>query len=179
MHLYNDSQGALPAAVRGPDGKPLLSWRVLLLPYINEESLFKEFKLTEPWDSPHNIKLLDRMPSSYLPFRDAPIKLGHTYYQVIVGPGTPFGGAKARKIEDIVNRDKVLMIAEAKETVPWTKPDDLAFEPDGELPAFGGIHRDGRFRAVMVDGSLRHFQLADHDAIRDAITGRVPQVEND
>lgn len=173
MYNYEETKGTLPpAAVRGPDGKPLLSWRVLLLPYIEQDDLFKEFKLDEPWDSPHNSKLLDRMPDIYLPFRDAPVTPGHTYYQVIVGAGTPFQSGKPINTRNLEGRSSnILLIVEAAEAVPWTKPDDLVYEPDGALPAFGGIHRDGRFRAALADGSVRHFQLTETEEIRAAITG--------
>ena len=63
FHHYHDEHGAFPPArLLAKDGKPLLSWRVLLLPYLKEEKLFREFKLTEPWDGPHNSKLLTKMP---------------------------------------------------------------------------------------------------------------------
>ena len=91
MHNYHDHEKALPpAAVLGKDGRPLLSWRVLLLPYVEGQELYREFHLDEPWDSPHNIQLLERMPSAYEPFKDSPFPRGHTFYRVIVGPGSPF-----------------------------------------------------------------------------------------
>ena len=63
-----------------------LSWRVALLPYIEEETLYKGFKLDEPWDSPHNIKLLPRMPKMYKPARNYREPFT-TYFQVITGSG--------------------------------------------------------------------------------------------
>src|SRR4051794_3490674 len=99
MHNYNDQHGALPpATVRGPDGKPLLSWRVLLLPYIEQDALFKRFRLDEPWDSPHNKALLEPMPRIYEPFRESKVPPGHTYFRVFVGRGTPFEDAKGKKL---------------------------------------------------------------------------------
>src|SRR5205823_5177427 len=66
FHNYNDATGALPAhALYSKDGKPLLSWRVALLPYVGEEALYKQFKLDEAWDSPHNKRLIDRIPKVY------------------------------------------------------------------------------------------------------------------
>ncbi|MFO0841192.1 MAG: DUF1559 domain-containing protein [Gemmataceae bacterium] len=173
MYIYESTSKTLPpAAVRGPDGKPLLSWRVLLLPYIEQDGLFREFKLDEPWDSPHNINLLDRMPPLYLPFRDAPVAPGHTYYQVIVGPGTPFAGPAGKGLDDLPNRASTFLIVEAKAAVPWTKPEDLSYDPDGPLPQLGGIFRDGRFRAAMADGRVRDLDLTKAEEIRAAIVGR-------
>jgi RNA polymerase sigma factor (sigma-70 family) len=89
MHNYNDTMGYFPpAATFGKYGKPLLSWRVLILPYIEQQALYKEFHLDEPWDSPHNKKLLDRMPKTYLV--PGQKEKTATYYQVFVGESTIF-----------------------------------------------------------------------------------------
>ncbi|HEY1375663.1 MAG TPA: DUF1559 domain-containing protein, partial [Gemmataceae bacterium] len=94
MHNYNDAyQGKLPAhAIYAADVKtPLLSWRVAILPYLEEEALYKEFKLDEPWHSEHNKKLIPRMPKVYLsPTVLPPKEPGRTYYQVFVGGGAPW-----------------------------------------------------------------------------------------
>lgn len=98
MHNYNDTMGSFPpAATFGKDGKPLLSWRVLILPYIDQQELYKEFHLDEPWDSAHNKKLLERMPKTYL--IPGQKEKTATYYQVFVGESTIFerrnaGGAE-------------------------------------------------------------------------------------
>jgi hypothetical protein len=84
FHNYNDTIGVLPTNQLSNDKKPLLSWRVQILPYIEEDKLYKEFKLDEPWDSAHNKKLIDRMPKLYAPVRgkwDA----GLTFYQTFSG----------------------------------------------------------------------------------------------
>src|SRR5260370_39880350 len=68
MHSYQDAHGRLPTAVvYGNNGEPLLSWRVSLLPYIEQNELFKQFRLDAPWDSPHNNQLLPQMPVIYAP----------------------------------------------------------------------------------------------------------------
>ncbi len=76
-----------PRAVFAADGTPLLSWRVLLLPFLGEEKLFAEFRLNEPWDSPHNRALLPRRPEVF----DHPHRLDlpptHTSYLSLIGPG--------------------------------------------------------------------------------------------
>src|SRR5262249_41965572 len=67
MHYYHDVMGAFPGAAicDKTTGKPLLSWRVAILPYIEEDNLYKQFRLDEPWNSEHNLKLLEKMPKSY------------------------------------------------------------------------------------------------------------------
>src|SRR5215470_13169211 len=92
---YQDEHGRLPpAVVYGPDGTPLYSWRVLILPYIEENRLYEQFHLDEPWDSPHNIALLPRMPHAYAAPGSKAKKIPphHTVCHVFVGKGTPFEG---------------------------------------------------------------------------------------
>src|SRR4051794_12070960 len=96
MHNYHEQHGRLPpAVVHGDDGKPLLSWRVLLLPYIEQGELFKKFRLDEPWDSPHNSRLLPEMPRTFAPFDGSTPEPGMTFYQVLTGKGRPSPGRKA------------------------------------------------------------------------------------
>src|SRR5262249_35154173 len=92
FHKYEGSHGRLPAAaILGKDGKPLLSWRVAILPFIGQDELYKQFHLDEPWDSEHNRKLLPRMPKVYAPVRGpAPKGPPSTCYQVFTRPGAPF-----------------------------------------------------------------------------------------
>ena len=122
-----------------------LSWRVHLLPFMDELGLYKEFKQNEPWDSPHNIKLLPRMPRIFA----APgIKTGEpytTHYQLITGPGTILDGkAKPRNFDGIV-------IVEAPDPTPWTKPADLVYDAKKPLPKLGGVFQEG-FHAVDIRG---------------------------
>ena len=66
MVNYSSSHNVFPlAGTVSPDGKPLLSWRVLMLPYLDQQPLYEEFKLDEPWDSPNNKPLLARMPGVF------------------------------------------------------------------------------------------------------------------
>src|SRR5262249_2558488 len=94
---FESQHGYFPPAVAYSKGKkPLLSWRVAILPSIGEGRLYKEFKLDGPWDSPHNKKLIARMPRIYAPpIEGKPAKEGHTYYQVFTGKSTPFGTGPA------------------------------------------------------------------------------------
>jgi RNA polymerase sigma factor (sigma-70 family) len=88
IHNYHDANNRLPADVRDKDGKPLLSWRVLILPYLEQDNLYQQFHLDEPWDSEHNLKLLRQMPAVYRVGFD-PKDSTHTYCQAFAGPGTP------------------------------------------------------------------------------------------
>ena len=97
VHNYTDTyQDKLPpAAIREKDpnpleGKPLLSWRVLLLPFLGEDRLFREFELGEPWDSEHNKKLVEKMPKVFHSPGIAVAGPYLTHYRVFVGKDTLF-----------------------------------------------------------------------------------------
>jgi hypothetical protein len=172
MHNYEGVHGRLPpAAVCGEDGTPLLSWRVLILPYIEQEDLYKQFHLDEPWDSPHNLALLPKMPSSYAPpgRKAALVPPYHTVCQVFVGKGAAFEGREGLRLRDDFpdGTSDTILIVEAGEPVPWTKPQDIAFSPDGPPPELRCLFKDG-FRACMADGTRRWF--AREAAHRAAIT---------
>src|SRR5262249_3309110 len=156
MHNYHDTYGRFPpAAVCGSDGKPLLSWRVLILPFIEQDALYKQFHLDEPWDSPHNIQLVEQMPIIYGPYRTKRTYDGLTYFRAIVGPGAAFEGKTGLTYAAFTDgTSNTILIAEAWDPVPWTKPEELTYDPYGPLPRFGGIMKDGRFRAAFADGSV-------------------------
>jgi hypothetical protein len=87
---YETVNNGLPTDSYGPDGKPLLSWRVHLLPFVEEDALYKQFKLNEPWDSPNNIKMLERMPMVYatpVERRGKVTKGNKTYYRGFTSAG--------------------------------------------------------------------------------------------
>ncbi len=139
MYNYLDAHGRLPApAIQGPDGKPLLSWRVAILPYLDENELYQSFKLDEPWDSPHNKPLLERMPYLYAAAPQPPSQAqgSLTPFRVFIGQGTPFEGGRGPRLADITDGlDQTILVVEADESVPWTKPDELPYAPDKPLPA--------------------------------------------
>jgi len=135
---YEDYKLFPPAALVAKDGRVLLSWRVLILPYMGEEKLFREFRLEEPWDSPHNKKLLPKMPRVYAPARGK-AEPGQTALQVFTGPGTVFEGAKGcRPTIDIRDgTSNTILVVEGADLVPWTKPADLPYDPKKPLPELG------------------------------------------
>jgi Protein of unknown function (DUF1559) len=151
---------------------PLLSWRVALLPFLEEGKLFKEFKLLEPWDSEHNKKLLAKMPKVYAPVTGK-AEPGLTYYQVFVGKEAPFDGTVSPRFPAGFpdGTSNTFLVAEGGEAVPWTKPQDLPF--DGKaVPKLGGLFPDG-FHVGMADGTVRFVPRgAAEKAIRAAITPR-------
>jgi prepilin-type processing-associated H-X9-DG protein len=157
MHNFESANGSFPAsATYDKDGKALLSWRVHLLPYVEQDALYREFKLDEPWDSDHNKKLIAKMPRVYqIPDAKASMP-GGTFYQVFTGKGTVFEGKRGRSILGITDgTSNTLMVVEAAKDVPWTKPDDLPFDPEAKMPPKLGGHFEGGFNAAFCDGSVR------------------------
>ncbi len=180
MHAYHDVNGHFPpAAVYGKDGKPLLSWRVLVLPYLENEALYKEFHLDEPWDSDHNKKLLEKMPEVFA----SPVAEGkkpETPYQAFVGKDTVFPGAKGIKLTDITDgTSNTILFVEAPKSAPWTKPDDLPYDAGKPLPKVGGLFPNG-FNAVFCDGSVRFIvQGVNEKTLRALITPAGGEVVED
>jgi Protein of unknown function (DUF1559) len=162
FHNYHEDEdhGHLPDDIRDREGKPLLSWRVALLPYIEEEQLYNEFKLDERWDGPNNLKLLERMPKVYAPVR-AKVEPGHTFFQCFKGPRAAFRPGKPRTLQHDFpdGTSNTLVLVEGGEAVPWTKPADLDFDPDKPLPPLGGAFED-YINVALADGSTRSFQKA-------------------
>jgi prepilin-type processing-associated H-X9-DG protein len=160
MHNYHEVHGSLPAAaIVGKDGKPLLSWRVAILPCLDLPDLYSSFHLDEPWDSPHNLSLLDKMPGFYKCPSDDTLKPGMTGYQAIIGPGTAFTpDFKLLKFEDFTDgTSDTILIGESTRSVPWTKPEDLPFDiiiPLAGLGSHHGYHNNG-FNVLFTDGSVR------------------------
>ncbi len=159
MINYADSkQGQLPAhAIYSKDGKPLLSWRVAILPYIEQKQLYKEFQLDEPWDSAHNKKLLARMPKIYAsPQDEKTLKEYTTYYQGFVGNGAFFDSKFARRFPASITdgTSNTIMLVEASKAVPWTKPEDIPYDPAKPLPKLG-LPDSSSVLAALCDGSVR------------------------
>jgi hypothetical protein len=176
IHYAEDHKGQLPpqAAIVDKGGKPLLSWRVAILPYIEEDTLYKKFHLDEPWDSPHNkALLLEPIPELYAHPKDPEAaEQGLTPYRLFVGPLTAFEGPNPRYPDSIPRgTPNTIMIVEAADAVPWTKPDELRYHPDGPLPRLGGRFPGG-FNAVMWDRTVRFLDTKEfgETKLREAIT---------
>ncbi len=181
MHNYESTTGHLPTVDgRGRDGKPTLSWRVHLLPYIEEDILYRQFKLDEPWGSPHNRQVLDRypMPSTFAYGRPRPDQKT-TPFRVFLGGGaafergkiTSFGGIERdNRIGFMDGSSNTFLIVEAADEVIWTKPDELEYSPTAPLPKLGHPSRNG-FIAAMADGSVRFVSGSTKEAtLRGVIT---------
>jgi hypothetical protein len=174
FHNYQDAHGKLPpATVTGEDGTPLLSWRVSLLPYISDDVLYREFRPDEPWDGPHNARLLHHMPKIYgPPWREGSVPPHHAVLLVYVGPSAAFEGREGLNLTaDFPDgTSNTLLFVEAGGPTPWTKPDDIPFGPDHAVRQ-QGLFRDG-FRASWADGSRRFVRAEVDDSVLRAVVTR-------
>jgi Protein of unknown function (DUF1559) len=155
MHNFAATNGGrFPAAAIRKGDEAILSWRVAILPYLERFALYQRFHLDEAWNSPHNASLLQEMPSVYAPVTRKKTTAYTTYYQRIVGPGSLFGGDEGTRADVNVCAKPALMIVEAAESVPWTKPEDLHYDDAKPLPRLGGPFEDGSY-VSFADGSVR------------------------
>jgi len=184
IRSYHDVNGRLPPAiVHDKDGEPLYSWRVLLLPYLEGISVNEEFHRNEAWDSPNNKPLADKTPRCYVPAMGGSDPPGLTRFQVLIGPGTAFerDGLTWNDFPD--GLASTILVVEASEPVPWSKPIDLEYHRDKLLPALVGpftkpvkvlcyeIGRRPGFSAVFADGSTRFIESrTDEKLVRSMIT---------
>jgi hypothetical protein len=161
FHNHADAtRGQLPRDITDKDGKVLLSWRVQILPYLDQEKLFKNFKLDEPWDSKNNIELIEKMPELFSSPRVVVKRKGYTVYQGFAGAGSLFQpGAKLRFPASITDgTSNTILAVESSMAVPWTKPADLPFDVKKDLPDFGKAY-DAVPLAALCDGSVRTLKL--------------------
>ncbi len=157
IHSYHDANGHLPNDIVDKNGKPILSWRVAILPYIEQNNVYKQFKLDEPWDSEHNKQWSQVAIKTYLsPTAPIPNPAGKTNYQAFVGPGTVFEPGKKIKFTDITDgTSNTIMVIETADVVEWAKPGGIPFDPKKPLPKLTSAGGNDFILAALCDGSVR------------------------
>ena len=146
-------------------GKPLLSWRVHILPYMEQKALYKQFHLDEPWDSEHNQKLIPLMPTL---FRNptGTAGPGKANYLAVCGKGLMFDGSEVRKLDEITDgMSNTIALVEVNDdaAVTWTKPDDWEYDANRPLAGWAGptpavstwpvqMARSTSFQALLILG---------------------------
>lgn len=199
FHNYADAMGRFPPpAVIGPDGKPWHSWRVLLLPYLDQGDLYRQYDFSQPWDSPKNRAVAEKMPALFRdPAREGPPD-AFTDYAAIVGEHTifPSGRVTMKDANDFpacLARDKTVSFPQVTDgtsntimfatvdparRIRWTAPDDIVFGADfpgvGKAGGIGAIHpakEDMAGLAVFTDGSAQVIAAAtDRDTVTALVT---------
>ena len=159
LHNYESAYGKLPAqASYDKKGRPLLSWRVHVLPFMDQQDLYDQFRLDEAWDSPHNKKLIKKMPQYLMCPGVAYRNDGKTVYLGVAGEGMAFDGKKQRTFADFTDgTSNTAMLIEADESaaVEWTRPVDLQVDPKNPSKHLSGVYPGG-FTVSLADGSA-HF----------------------
>ncbi|HEY1190812.1 MAG TPA: DUF1559 domain-containing protein [Gemmata sp.] len=163
-HNFHSANAKLPQA----DGQ--LSWRVHMLPYLEQDQLFKQFNLNQPWDSATNKPLASRPIQTFMSPSE-PTPGPDTRYRVFVGPDTMFRpGKKSMTLVDVTDgTSNTFYIVEAGDTVPWPQPKELTYSRTAPVPALGHPHRNG-FNVAFMDGSVRFIKKgASESALRAGI----------
>ena len=163
LHNYHDTYRHFPAAHNADEsGRPLLSWRVHLLPFLEENALYEQFHLDEPWDSEHNKTLLPLIPNVYLsPLAPASEPDRTTY----LGNGSEdgvFAAPEPGEVNGLQFRDltdgtsNTVMVVEVNHAfaVEWTKPDDFVADAQALKKMADGVHPQG-VHLLFADGSTR------------------------
>jgi prepilin-type processing-associated H-X9-DG protein len=168
LHSYHDTYKTFPPAyIADKDGKPMHSWRVLILPFLEDPdaaAIHKEYDFNEPWDGPNNKKLAARAPAVFhCPSSDDSDQT--TNYVAVVGDDTAWPGDTATKLDEIIKGDgasrTILVVESAGSGIGWTEPRDLSFDDaargvnaGGVRPGFNSDHSRG-MNAAFCDGSVK------------------------
>jgi hypothetical protein len=161
FHNQHDANGSFQGPyAHNVRGKPNtgLSWRVGLLPYIEQGRLYQRFDLDQAWDGPKNKSLSNTPIKTYTsPFDDMPGGSTETPYRTFYGGGAIFDedGRRMTIVSVTDGTSNTIFAVQAFEQVPWAAPRDFKYDPNGPLPKFGHPEMRGVFHVLMVDGSVR------------------------
>lgn len=168
LHNYYDTHREFPKDIVDANGKPLLSWRVRLLPYLEQQALYQQFKLDEPWDSQHNRPLSEIAVPVFRSPLNKDLPPHHTVYLAPVAEGTiygPDGPTKFEQITDGTSYTIVTVEAAPDRAVPWAQPADWQVDWDNPFDGLGATRLFGR-----LDGSVGVLpETVDADTLRAAL----------
>lgn len=164
LHNYHDVHGSFPPAyIPDENGRPMHSWRVLVLPYLEEQFLYDQYNFNEPWDGPNNSRLAASMPDFFAcPSDVATPGQSMTSYVAIAGPGAAFDGSKRVRFSDVDDGlANTVVVVEARGTnIQWTEPHDIDLNqmrfvinsPGGQEVS---SQHPGGAQVLFADGSVR------------------------
>ncbi|WP_144058846.1 DUF1559 domain-containing protein [Rhodopirellula sp. SWK7] len=182
FHNYHAAYRQLPpSAITDDDGKPLLSWRVALLPFLEEQELYQQFHLDEPWDSEHNLPLSKKLPAVY----EAPgvsLPPGMTIVQGVVGDDVGMRPLKKTAFRDFLDglSNSILVVeVNPDAAVVWSKPEDIEIDLNNPMRNLGNA-REGGFHVALADGAIRFVtRSTDPELFKKLLTRAGKEVIND
>jgi hypothetical protein len=168
LHNYHDTYGSFPPAyIADQNGKPMHSWRVLIMPFLDGNDFYQQYRFDEPWDSPHHQQIAKRYENIRFHCPSGPHGTGNplTNYVVIVGDQTAFPGSSTTSLSDFIDgEDNTLMLVEIRDSgIHWMEPRDLTFNEmsftpnDASRPSISSPHRIGP--AVVFADSIRSYRV--------------------
>ncbi|HSG71636.1 MAG TPA: DUF1559 domain-containing protein [Planctomycetaceae bacterium] len=173
FHNYHDHFGSFPPAYfADAEGKPMHSWRVLILPFLEEGDVYEQYDFNEPWNGPNNSKLADQINLHlfHCPSKPDPPGSALTDYVLVVGAETAFPGSKSTTFDDFRDglENSILLVEIANSDIHWMEPRDLNFQAmsfrvdDASQPSISSPHPAGpavvfgdRITTYRLDASLR------------------------
>lgn len=176
LHNYHDHFLTFPPAfIPDETGRPMHSWRVLILPFLDAAPLYSQYRFDEPWDGPNNSLLLSQMPDVYRCPSDSHEGEFFTAYAGVYGPNSVFQGSSAITVQEITDGPfSTLGVGEAGEArIPWMKPEDIDVTVHPTIGAPGGFssRHIGGCHFLMMDGSVRYIsQNIDNQVLRALFT---------
>lgn len=177
LHGYHDTYGCLPPSYLADEqGRPIHSWRVLILPFMDAQEVYDAYHFDEPWDGPHNKLLLEpvappRRP--YLPFKCWSDQDGHpetTSYVAVTGPGTAWPSDRPVRLRDLGHFSEIPLVVEVKHSgIPWIAPVDLSVDrmsfrindPLGNC--LGSDHCQAGASVAFADGAVHFLEVNPYD----------------
>lgn len=174
MHNYHADNGKLPEAIVMKNSKPMHSWRVLMLPYLEEDRLYKQINMDEPWDSVANKKLFESVPMPKV-FAHPSKQDGEnkkTYYKTFISKadakvhsgfvlGKPLTLGRITVMDGTSN---TVALVEAGPPVIWYKPEEIEFDANGQLPKMTSPWKTKQINVAFFDASVRQFWLDTDEA---------------
>jgi hypothetical protein len=158
-HNHLDTMRFFPSPRHQPQPPQMnaadLSWRVSILPFLEQDNLFRQFDKNADWNNPNNQRFLPMMPPQYYCLTTEQ-KLErneqNTFFQYFTGPNTVFPDPlqKAGIAQFPDGTSNTILVAQAQNAVPWSKAEDMALMPNGPLPL-----PSGQFLVLLADGSVR------------------------
>jgi hypothetical protein len=157
---YHDTWGSFPPAVTySTDGRPMHSWRVLVLPFLDQNSLYDWYNFKDPWNSPANSAVTASMPMVFAcPQNHEGALPGHTHYVALEGPQTVMNSKQPSRMQDILDgpNNTILLVEARSSQIHWAEPKDFDIsQATGPAPNGMSSFHTGGFQAALADGSLR------------------------